>query len=281
MDPASTRHTALLLHGIGFADSDARAVEAALPPGVCGAPVRLVQSSGLGAAVSPVPVSVERAAHRIDARTDPLALPPAVLTVEAALAHGRVVDVMHRAGALIPLRFGCFLHDEAAVAAMLEHRAEEFCRMLHTVEGCVEMGVRILGTAHSLLPPTDGQPLASAARDGGRGTAYLSARRGVYAAVERQHGDAAAITDSLRTQLGGLFVQFRVEAGASRQEGTTLLASTYFLVERASLGAFRSAFRALVRRVERPLLLSGPWPPYNFVGPDDVSPPAHAPTTGA
>lgn len=281
MDPPSTQHTALLLYGVSFADSDARAVEAALPAGVCGAPVCLIQASGLGAAVSRVPVSVEGAAHRLDARASPLALPPAVLTVAAALAHGRVVEVLHRIGAVIPLRFGCLLHDEAAVAAMLQHRAEEFASMLHTVEGCVEMGLRILRTAHSLLPAAEGQQEASAAGDCGRGTAYLTARRRVYAAVERQHGTAAAITDSLRAQLAGHFVQFRVEAGALRLRGATPLESAYFLVTRASLGTFRCAFHELARRVELPLLLSGPWPPYNFVAPDYFFPPPQGPGAGA
>ena len=43
------------------------------------------------------------------------------------------------------------------------------------------------------------------------------------------------------------------------------LLSLYFLVDRAVVESFRQAFRRLSEAESARLLLSGPWPPYNFV----------------
>jgi hypothetical protein len=46
--------------------------------------------------------------------------------------------------------------------------------------------------------------------------------------------------------------------------------SLYFLVPKKSIDPFRRVFRHMRRRMETTkLLLSGPWPPYSFVLPDN------------
>jgi len=51
----------------------------------------------------------------------------------------------------------------------------------------------------------------------------------------------------------------------------------YFLVPRPAQGAFREVARGLSAQGPGAVLLSGPWPPYNFVL---AAPPLKRPTSG-
>jgi hypothetical protein len=69
------------------------------------------------------------------------------------------------------------------------------------------------------------------------------------------------IAQMVREELSGLFRESAEETGYS-QRGP--MASLYFLVERSRLHAFRAAFGSIAS-AQAALMLSGPWPPYNFV----------------
>jgi hypothetical protein len=70
------------------------------------------------------------------------------------------------------------------------------------------------------------------------------------------------LVKELCDSLYGSFVRHKVEFPSS---GRSRLLSLYFLVPRDSVGCFRRAARGLHRNESVKLLLSGPWPPYNFV----------------
>ncbi len=117
-----------LLYGIVFAGSGPHpgAPPPRLPPGVGGAPVRLIEAHGLGAAVSAIDAS-DRAP-----------------SVERALVYARVIEALHADRAIVPMRFGCTFAGEREMTDLLRVRRAEYVRVLHVVDGCVEMGVRIL-----------------------------------------------------------------------------------------------------------------------------------------
>jgi hypothetical protein len=72
---------------------------------------------------------------------------------------------------------------------------------------------------------------------------------------------AAALADATCRAFGGLYVRSRTEQAAAK-EGRLL--SIFFLVPRENVGLFREAFRRLQGRAPEKMLLTGPWPPYNF-----------------
>ena len=81
-----------LLYGIVFSQSGDHASghsPPALPAGVGGVPVRLIEEAGLGAAVSWV---------------EPPDLTPNVARV---LSYGRVVDALHAERVVLPMRYRC------------------------------------------------------------------------------------------------------------------------------------------------------------------------------
>lgn len=95
-----------------------------LGPGLQAQPVRAVASDGLTAIVSDHPDGE---------------VPPS----EADLwAHERVVEGLMTDYAVLPMRFGSLLDDDAAVRALLSARAAELRAGLRHVAGAIELGVR-------------------------------------------------------------------------------------------------------------------------------------------
>jgi hypothetical protein len=98
---------------------------------------------------------------------------------------------------------------------------------------------------------------AAAAGAARPGAAYLAARRLELALAQR----CDRIVQRLREALAGRFRECIAEMGGA---GRIPMASLHFLVERGALHAFREAF-SRIAETEAALMLSGPWPPYNFV----------------
>jgi hypothetical protein len=213
----------------------------ALPPGVEGAPVFLVAEGGLAAACSVAP----------DACVTP--------TVPRATAYAWVVAALYKVATVAPFRYGQFLESREQVIDLLRVHRVEFLQSLDEVQGCDEIGLRILledcpGLAH---------PSSACAPPGGTGREYLEGRRAHYAAEECDEALAAQAAAEARGALDGLAVKCR-EDRSSAADGRLL--SLFFLVRRENVERFREAFGQLQQETSAKMLLTGPWPPYNFVG---------------
>ena len=248
----------VLLYGIVFA-----ALRPGYPPppisvpGVGNAPVRLIEANGLGAVVSTV---------------DSPALTP---TVERALAHARVIERLHADRTVLPVRYGSVLGSESDVVELLRAHGETYAGMLQGLIGCVEMGVRILTSERGAASTHDCSVRRAECRADDcppvAGTVYLNRRKAFYAEQERCLREAAASAQRLRAALAGLFLKCEAEPSTTvvfRSISAGPLVGVHFLVKRNMLASFRMAFRRMERAERARLLLSGPWPPYNFAMPD-------------
>ena len=224
-----------------------------LPLGVGDEPVFLVGNGGLSAAVSRIALS--------DLTPD----------IARVLAYEEVIESLHRARTVIPMRYGCVFEEESEVVRLLGRRREEYEALLGKLDGCVEMGIRVLpGDEEYRVSNGErrGTALASHAEVLERpGRAYLDARRADYARQEQVAEEAAAILGRCRAAFTGLFVQCGTEApsfgtipGAFRVQ----LPSLHFLLRKPHVERFRDRFRRFCSREPAKFLLSGPWPPYNF-----------------
>lgn len=217
--------------------------------GVGGRPVYQVAHRGLSAAVS---------------RIDPADLTPDLPRVRA---YERVVNSCHRQGTIIPMRYGCVVSQDSLVIKLLDEHDPQYEALLQELEGCVEMGLRLLLPAGSLgaVSPGKGRevgppaPTPTAAPDR-LGRAYLTARKAHYACQDRWTREYRQAGERCLTHFGGLFVKSKTEGPSPRLP----LLSLYFLVPRPTVATFRQAFRQLSETEPAKLLLSGPWPPYNF-----------------
>lgn len=201
-------------------------------------------------------------------------------------AFADLIGRLHRASPLVPMRFGCVLADDAAVRALLGDHREALRVMLDLVAGCDEFGLRLLlpaAASASVAAPAApaGPPNGPPARPGHR---HLAAIRQRLQGESAAQASAAAARAAVTAALAGLYRDCREEFG---QFGAQPMLSLYFLVPRQHQARFIAALRALGQTENQPAgpapnapptaaaavcwewgtgLLTGPWPPYNFVG---------------
>jgi hypothetical protein len=178
--------------------------------------------------------------------------PPEPGTVDALWAHERVVERLMAGGAVLPMRFGSQLPDEAALRWALATRNDELLGALDGVRGRVELAVRAVRAGD---PPRAEVAPAVVAGATGSGRDYLRARLELR---DRAEADAAA----LHAPLSALAVAANRRPG--RGPGELLRAS--YLVERSVVAEFRAVTERLQgEHPDAALLCTGPWPPYSFV----------------
>ena len=222
--------------------------------GVGGRPVYQVAHRGLSVALSQIGLAE---------------LDPDILRVRA---YERVVLSYHRRGVVVPMRYGCVVEQEFQAVQLLEEHGPHYEALLQELDGCVEMGLRVLLPSGPWAAVIPGGPEASrevagpwppdpAAGQDRLGLAYLTARKAHYASQDRWTNEYRQAADRCREQFTGLYVKCTTEAPSPRLP----LLSLYFLVPSPAVESFRQAFRQLTEGESARLMLSGPWPPYNFV----------------
>jgi hypothetical protein len=213
-----------------------------LPAGVAGQPVEVVEHQGLGAAVSE------------------LAEAEAPAEVPGILAYGTVVEFFFRHLTVIPLRYGAMAGDRREVTALLERHQAEYAALLAELDGMAEMGVEVLSEGCAGAATTAAIAPARSPDSAPSGASYLSGRKLYYRSADRMVERDSELVEEISASLAGLFVRRKVER-PSRDR----LLRLYFLVPRPAVECFRRTSRQGSRNQPVKLLLSGPWPPYNFV----------------
>jgi hypothetical protein len=226
--------------------------------GVDGQPIAILAHHGLSAVVSLL------SAH-----------PLPTVDVATILSYQRVINHFHHRRTIIPMRYGCLFDGETQIFRLLEDRFDEYRKLLEALDGCDEMGIRVL-----LDPPVCGKPAPGLENSNpalpaphplATGKGYLHARRSHYADKDQLVNEEKAIFETVCEPFSGLFVRCKVEKAtpvSGNHQSSCHLLSLYFLVKRAKIETFRQVFQAFASQYVRKILLSGPWPPFNFVVPD-------------
>jgi len=203
--------------------------------------------------------------------------------ISQLVAYEKVVDWFFLRQTVIPMRYGCLFKTESQIVKLLDERKAEYHTLLRKLASCLEMGVRVIPPAHKadeyhapdLLsgPGTATNDLTNATGLRAPGRAYLATRYACYADENIRERENAALLAQCRERLTGLFHECRTEiregqTGHAKPPGPLLF--LHFLVPLHGLGAFRETFQRLNAAVPASLLLSGPWPPYNFVTADNA-----------
>lgn len=180
---------------------------------------------------------------------------PLRASLEAVRAHNAVVEAAQQQETPVPLRFGQWLPDEAAVRSRLSARAAEWRAQLAAFAGTAEYGVRVVdrGLAASAQ---DVRPAST-----GSGRAYLEALAGRENERARRIAAGQEIAAVLGQAVGANVLRSRVDP-LDTAHG---LASIAHLVRHSDAAAYRAALEAAIaERPELQFLTSGPWPPYSF-----------------
>ncbi|WP_295455070.1 GvpL/GvpF family gas vesicle protein [uncultured Thiodictyon sp.] len=177
-------------------------------------------------------------------------------------AYADLIANIHRAAPLIPMRFGCVLPSDDAVRTLLGEHHKRLLAMLDQLDDCVEIGIRLLlpEVGDAAVP---GTAAPDASERAGPGHSHLAAIRRRLDAEARAEARAEQARGAMERIVAGLYRDLRQEFG--QIDGRCLL-SLYFLVPREHGGAFVDALRLNPAAVPGAGLITGPWPPYNFVG---------------
>jgi hypothetical protein len=188
-------------------------------------------------------------------------------------SYADIVAEIHACGAVIPVRFGCLLAGDAAVGRLLHRYRDRLHGLLDYVGDCHEFGIRLLLSSDAAAASThgDGDPASNADAasghqtdpDMGPGLAHLLAIRRRLDGEARLAEHAREARAVIEGRVAGCFREVREELG--RIDGRSLL-SLYFLVPRAQGELFVECLRQDASSLRGTGLLTGPWPPYNFVG---------------
>ncbi len=184
-----------------------------------------------------------------------------------ATAHEAVVEHVARAATTIPLKLFTLFNTEARALAHIDRLRPAIERAVQRVAGREEWGVRVhLDEVRARRLQRERVSRATAGVTSG--TRFLVVKKETQQAVRetlaRGREDIDATFDSLA----------RAADDARRRppdavDGTRLVLDAAFLVPPRRLPAFKRAARARAAQLARhgyTLTLSGPWPPYNFVG---------------
>jgi hypothetical protein len=231
-------------------------------PGVAGEDgPRVIAAAGLMALVSTVPLA-EFGEDGLKRNLNDMPWLEAV-----ARAHELVLERTLENAPLVPMRLCTIYRSEEQVQALLAERREEFTEVLAGLEGRGEWGVKITAdrerVAERLRARADQRPAGVGGAYLGRKQQELRLRDEVDAALDAAVQESHARLEEWAVASELLPPQ---RAELSGHSGDMVLNGA-FLVDDERLEGFRSVVEELGRQYDDLAFeLTGPWPPYNFVG---------------
>jgi hypothetical protein len=235
-----------------------------------GRPLERVDAGDLAALVSRVPLA-EFGAEPLRENLNDLAWLERV-----ARAHEAVLDGTLRQSTIVPLRL-CTIYESAeSVREMLEREHDGLARALDALAGRQEWGVKLLVDEEQLAEHARSRSTETAALEeelGARtgGGAYMLRRRLERHVRETVDALGAELADEVHSELAdlasGTVVLSPQNPELSGHEGKMLLNGAY-LVDAERVDEVRELVAELEgrhRALGARLVLTGPWPPYNFV----------------
>jgi hypothetical protein len=231
----------------------AQAVEPS--PGLFGTPVHNLPCRRLGVVVSELP---EGDCPRTGTVLKTLR------TAERILEHSAVTDRLITRFTVLPIRFGTIFPDRDRVIANADEHYADFCCNLDRLRAKVEFGLRVLWPGEAIRQEIEraGSVRSVPGQPGTAARQFLEAKLVQY----RLDQVFATRAEQAIAEIDRAFHHIAAEKECERLKTPNLLLSACYLVEQARIGDFHQAYERLRRgRPDFRYLLSGPWPPYNFV----------------
>jgi hypothetical protein len=233
--------------------------------------VERVERGGLAALVSRVPLSEfgEEALRRN--------LNDLPWLERVARSHEAVLERALEHATIVPVRLCTIFDDEQAAARMLDEQRSELEAALDALAGRREWSVKLLVDRAALEAAAGGEDPGDDTAPGS-GAEYMLRRREERRTRELAQRLAAELAEDVHSHLRERASDAVVNAAQNRDlsghEGDMLLNGAY-LVEDAEVERLRAAVAELQdrhRALGARLVLSGPFPPYNFVPRAEAAP---------
>lgn len=181
-----------------------------------------------------------------------------------AVPHEAVIERASRSGTVLPMKlFTLFRSDERALEHVAKQR-KRIERLLKKLAGREEWGVRLTLDEVAALA----RARADAAREAGGspGASFLLRKKKEQDATHEIVVRARERADELYEELTAAADEARRRSPPPGPAGKRVLLEGAFLIERGKVKRFQALARALAKELEGyELMLTGPWPPYNFL----------------
>jgi hypothetical protein len=179
-----------------------------------------------------------------------------------AIAHERVIESFLSAPALLPMQlFTLFTSDQRVIDHVRSDRTR-IARILKRVEGKVEFGVRLTWNEKAVRDEAASKPART-------GAEFLARKRDMLDVTRTRLGEARKAADriykSIAKQASASQRRTTMEQAAA---GSRLLLDAAFLVTTRNRSGFKAAISQNTRELRGAgvdIVVSGPWPPYNFI----------------
>lgn len=183
------------------------------------------------------------------------------MEIDAICAFEALTARLHNQTTVIPIRYGSLFRSASEITRHLELNGDVYRKMMAKLDGCTEMAVTVLLST----PMTEEVKLPDVSTTEGPGTSYLKNLSAARFAEESKQRIARSTVSKLRKAYGDLARDLRIdiEGLKSMAEPT---ARVSFLLPRESVAEFRQRFRHLKATSQEGAFLTGPVPPYSFVG---------------
>ncbi len=185
-----------------------------------------------------------------------------------ALAHEAVIEFFAKATPTIPFRLFTLFTGDARALAHLCKRRSGIARVFRRIAGRQEWGLRIrFNPKRALSRPSADTRDKTAPR--GSGTRFLLRKRQAQDSLRqrsrRVRAEATQVFHHLRRQADDA----RRRTPSEGEGGTPIVLEAAFLLKPKHAGRFRQVVQQAAARLAQEgcdVTLTGPWPPYNFVG---------------
>jgi hypothetical protein len=178
-----------------------------------------------------------------------------------AMAHEAVVEHFGKSGTVVPMKlFTLFAGDGRALEHVRSERGR-LDRVLDRIAGCQEWGVLVRFDEARAK-----EAMAGEARGEKTGTAFLQRKK-----LEQEA--SRTLLGRLRGEMDEVFSDLEGQAAEARRREpvspSPLLLDGAFLVRSSELAGFEKTVDRWAKRLSEQaceVTLTGPWPPYNFIG---------------
>lgn len=187
--------------------------------------------------------------------------------ISALARHESVIESLMESYSLLPARFGTVLQGDEHVMELLSSSYEQYSQGLQKVENRVEFDLKVFwpaGELRSLIEQTDPYRTAFAEleRKSGPSARYVLYKQRETVVTRILKTKAEEQVSEIQRSLVPVCAQCRCEVMPS--EG--LMLDGAYLIERVRCGEFRDIIESMQSsNVKFCFLLTGPWPPYNFM----------------
>ena len=191
-------------------------------------------------------------------------------TKSNVIDYARIIETLALQYTLLPMRYGSIMESNDAIVKMLERNYQEIQQNLLNVENKVEYGLKVFCDPGKLrsdlierVERSDQQPMISA-RDNKNSVFkdYVNKKLREYRIDELM----LTFVDSVITGISGYLVPIKAASRFKKMaSGTTIIDAVFLLDHKDEKKLIHATENFKTRFPELNFVLTGPWPPYNFV----------------